>query len=195
LIERELRRDRDGKLQPIAALTHATSAMAQARGLAEQLASAINQTLRDPGLSDGQRLLRSRKLAETLGGTIAKKLDDAVARLIEHRDGIRRTTFSPPRATSARDVAIERQTADVLRQMTDADRRRAITAAIDSEEDTILAAVLGGGPPLLVGLTDAEVAAHRARWRAKAHPDAYDQQQRLERAIEHVERAGKATLT
>jgi hypothetical protein len=57
-----------------------------------------------------------------------------------------------------------------LQRMTDAERRKAIAAAISSGDETFLAAATSGSP-VLSGMTAAEQSVTREQWRSKRHPD------------------------
>jgi hypothetical protein len=176
-----------GKHIPDPALAVALQAMTEGRALGEQARYAYDSILADPMMAAAGRLVRARKTVGALAEVIVKKLDAARVKLTIDLHNTARDTARPVPSTSPASIAIERQVADVLRNMSEADRRKSIMAAIESDNETVLTSVFAG-PALLVGLPDDQREAYRQLFRKKRWPDVVEREQRIKAALADVEK-------
>jgi hypothetical protein len=192
-IERHRARDAAGKHVPDAALGAALQAMVEGRALAEQASHAHAAIMADPLMPAAGRLVRARKTTGSLAEVIVKKLDVARVKLTTELHNIQRDTSRLPPSTSPASIAIERQTADVLRSMPDADRRKVIMQAIERDDESVLSSLFSG-PAFVVGLDDKTREAYRQQFRKKRWPEVVERETRLRAALADIERAGGATV-
>jgi hypothetical protein len=189
----EFERDATGHLVPDTALQSARAELAQARIMAEQLTEAVNATAADPSLAPSQRALKSKKLSDTVAESIGRRLDNARNALASEMDRISTSKeWTPATATSARDIAIERAVAAVLRGMSTEERLAAVNAAIVQNDSVTLAAAFSG-PSLLIGMKAEQRDALLQHWRQK-HSPAWSRFHRLEKAARFVDQAGKSAV-
>jgi hypothetical protein len=182
-----------GHLVPDTALQSARAELAQARIMSEQLAEACNATANDPSLTVSQRSLKSPKISATVAESIGRRLDNARNALASEMDRIATSKeWTPPHATTARDISLERDVAAVLRGMSTEERLAAINAAIANNETVTLAAAFSG-PSLLIGMPAEQRAGLLQHWRQK-HSPAWSRFQRLEKAKRFVDQAGTSTV-
>jgi hypothetical protein len=89
---------------------------------------------------------------------------------------------------------MEAEIREALRCMPEKDRAAALAKAIAVGDDVIAGPVLRG-PPMLSGLSSAELEVRRSVWRQKRHPQAFDREQRLGRALTMIDTGGKALVS
>lgn len=142
----------------------------------------------DPTLPDGMKRARLREAALSLGERVAAELDKARSVAEAEARSVASATAAPPAPRDPAGLAIEGELRSALRSMTFADRRKALEA-----DDRVLGAALRG-PALLSGLGEAEAAAAANSYRSRAHPQAAQRLDRLERAQAAVDRVGKSFM-
>lgn len=67
-------------------------------------------------------------------------------------------------------------------------------AAIERGDDAVIGAVLRG-PAFLTGLSEAELAVRQSTWRRIRFPEEFNRENRLKKAMEATEAAGRSFLT
>ena len=116
--------------------------------------------------------------------------DTAMTRLSSEIASLKTRATTPP---LVRDVLASEIRAR-LASMVPGERMKAVMSAIKSGDDQIASACLGG-PAMLSGMSDTELAHVRLNWSVARHPDDVKRIAALEKGAEHLERAGKLALS
>jgi hypothetical protein len=98
----------------------------------------------------------------------------------------------PPVDTTIRGVNIAHEIRVYLRQS--ADRRKEISKAIASGDDSVISAILSA-PPMLSGLSSQDIEAFRQTWQQRQHPDEMKRLGVLEWAHAAVQRGGQLLVS
>ena len=96
---------------------------------------------------------------------------------------------SPAMPDDVTGALLHQEVRSALLRMDDTSRRKAITNAISSGDETFLAAATSGSPTLS-GMTAVEQSAVREQWRKRRHPDAAARITKLRNAISQMDRLG-----
>ena len=116
--------------------------------------------------------------------------DTAAQRLASEIASLKTKVTTPP---IVRDV-LGSEIRSRLASMAPGERMKTVLGAIKSGDDQIASACLGG-PAMLSGMSDTELAHVRLNWSVARHPDDVKRIAALENGAEHLERAGKLALS
>jgi hypothetical protein len=181
-----------GELIPDAELEAVAAALQGARAECERTAALHTAVMADNTVTPGAAALRVRECALKGGERASEKLDTARARISREIERLRRETWAPP--TPRDQAGMEGEVRAALCRMPEKDRAAALAKAITVGDDVIVGAAFRG-PAMLSGLTDAELEMRRTVWRQKTHPQAFDREQRLGRALTMIDTGGKALVS
>jgi hypothetical protein len=182
----------DGERVADVALTEMSSAMKEARTAIERVAALNDALSKDATLLPAARAVRLREVALGSSTRVAKRLDAAARQTRQELEKIRRETSAPPKPPGLSE-SMASEIRSVLRGMNSKDRGSLLHKSITNDDAAIVHSVLSA-PGFLSGLDDSEFGMRRAAYRSRAHPTSVDREDRLRRALEATERAGKALV-
>ncbi|QDM33520.1 hypothetical protein FNL55_20895 [Tardiphaga sp. vice352] len=123
----------------------------------------------------------------------AHAIDTAISLAVASRDAVAASYEGPPKAKNIDEATVFSDTRAVLARMSPRERRKAVDAAIDSGEDSVIAAVLNA-PSLTSGFSKLEIDAIRVKWQRERFPKEVDRVARLDRAIDDLLRGGQSMV-
>jgi hypothetical protein len=179
-----------GEIESDDALAAMEQGMAAGRKAAEQIAAVVNALAADQSQTAGSAAIKARTVALQLGEKAANTFDQLVS---ETRREISALEDSMNPAIDAGALQIESEVRQRLAAMTNEDRAEAISKAI-SDGDELTIGAITRGPAWLSGLSKVEVEFRRGQWWQKRWPAEYARLERLKRAEECVDRAGKSMV-
>lgn len=156
----------------------------------DKIASAEESLLADMTRTPAARVTAIRDAALREGEKGAAALDQAANALkaeLQKLDASMQP--APPRDALA--AQLEGETRAALSRMNDGERRKALATALESDDLLTLGAVLRA-PAMLSGMGATDHQMLRGQYRAAWHNETVEREARLQRALEVVERAGKA---
>lgn len=159
-----------------------------ARETALGIAKLAEITMKDRTQLPEAGLLQVRSHALKASVTVATKLDAARAKIVSGLEQFERDTAAPPLlpATAAAEAEVR---AAFLNNMTEAQRKAAISGAFKTQNKTVLGAVLRW-PHYLSGLSPAYLEIVRHRYRKEFFPSEYERHFRLKKALSVAEGQG-----
>lgn len=193
LIDKHRLRDASGEFVPDAALDALHGAIAEARTTAEKLAALADTIGNDKTITKEAGALKLRQAALKICEASAAKLDAAQARATREVEALLKSTAAPPPPQDALELQLEAELRQRLCAMRDDERSKLIGAALKSNDQRVLAAVLRGHP-VLVGMGEAQHTAYREQWRQSQFPQETNRIARLKKALDATERAGRCLV-
>jgi hypothetical protein len=181
----------DGKVTPDADIIALATAVAAARAEATALVTLESATERDGSLTPEGRALTVATAAVASADRVAPRLDAARSRVLASIASIQKATSAPPAPTTQSGAAMEQEIRAALRSMPDKDRKAALESAFANADAAILGAVLRA-PSFLAGMGEAAQGMIRHRYQKQFHPVEVARIERLQKALEAHERAGKS---
>lgn len=169
------------------------TAMATARGHADQLTALSRALDADSSRSPEGRALELRQSALRVGERGAKALDTARARAAAKIKQIQAETAAPPPPKDAPVALLEGEIRARLASMTHDQRAEVVATAFEDGDDLVLGALLRG-PAMLTGMTHAAREMHREHWRRERFPAESDRIARLEKALWVLDMGGEDFL-
>ncbi|MBN8982053.1 MAG: hypothetical protein J0I29_12375 [Rhizobiales bacterium] len=124
---------------------------------------------------------------------VAKKVDVAVERANKKRSAIMEKIAAPPQPKDLPGTMVAAEIRATLASMSAVKRKEALSHAIASSEDAVLAAAINA-PQILTGLTQAEKEMLLVLWRKTRFPAEVDLADRLENAMADVLRGAEALM-
>lgn len=165
------------------------ASVGSARAAAEALVAFRTTTLADTTRTADARRLAIRKQALRLAESQGPRLDAARQRVQGDLAAIEREIHAPP----AIDAGLAAEIRAALRGMAKGDREKLIGEAIAANDEELLAALLRGRG-FMVGVSESRLTAWRDAWQRAHRAQAYARRQRLQKAMEAQDRAGRAFL-
>jgi hypothetical protein len=166
-------------------------AIASARQSAEAILDARGAISADVTRTPESRALDVRRITLKKGEAAATKLDRAKARVTEARDNLAKEIAAPKMPAHLSGLATEVR--HRLASMTPDARGKVLRIAFDKGDDLTIGAYLSA-PAYLSGADDDSQSSFRLRWQKAKHPDALERLGKIDKALEHVERAGKSLV-
>lgn len=167
-----------------------SNAVKAAREQATSLANLEKAALADRTQTPEAHVVRIAAAASKTGGQVAALLDAARTRAKTEIANIEKRTGAPPPPKDSVALSIEAEIRGRLAAMGPKERADAIAQAKADNNETVIAAVLRG-PAMLTGLGTAELNGIRHHYRERFHAADYARLQRLQRAVDAVERSGR----
>lgn len=135
---------------------------------------------------------RAREVLFQMQQTAAKKTDLAVSfAAIAHEGELKK--LATPKAKNIDEATVFSDIRTALSRMPASERRKAVKAAIEADDDVVVFAVLGA-PSLVSGFSRPETDAIRSDYEHKRHPEAVARAGRLDRAMNDLLRGGQALV-
>lgn len=171
------------------------SAMSNAVKLAREQATALanleKAAMADRTQTAEANVLRVAAAAAKSGERVAAQLDAARTRAKAEIANIEKRTGAPPPPKDSLALSIEAEIRARLANMKSAkERTDAIAKAMADNSETVIAAVLRG-PAMLTGLGAAQLESVRHHYRQHFHAADYARLQRLQRAVDTMEKSGR----
>ncbi|RWA79896.1 hypothetical protein [Mesorhizobium sp.] len=166
------------------------NAVRLAREQATVLANLEKAAMADRSQTAEANVLRVAAAAAKSGERVAAQLDAARTRAKAEIANIEKRTGAPPPPKDSLALSIEAEIRARLAAMGDKERADAIAKAKADNNETVIAAVLRG-PAMLTGLGAAQLEAMRDHYRKLFHSADYARLQRLQRAVEAMEKSGR----
>jgi hypothetical protein len=186
LIDKHRRRDHTGKFEADTTLEAVRAALEAAGEFAEQAAHAVTTIRADKSRTPAANEMRIKATVTRLAESAAKALDAAHSKAAGELQKITRDT-SPPQPVDAMALAVAGEIRRHLVGLDDAARDRILGQA----DDRVIAAVVAA-PAFVSGMSDNGQALALTTWRRKRHPEAVEREQRVSKAPEAVQRAGRS---
>lgn len=172
-------------------LTALSGAVKATRQNAEALAELAEALPRDPGLSPEAAMLKLKGQALKLAEAAARRLDAARTAAAEEIERIASAIRLPPRPT---DPHLASEIRARLAALPEDKRRDTLAAAAKDGDEAILGAILNA-PAMLTGMGPAEWELRRIEWQRKRHPAETARLERLQKAVEAHDRAGRVFVS
>jgi hypothetical protein len=179
-----------GEVLPDDVLEQLERAMANGKAAADAIGAVATALAADTTQTAGSRALKIRQVALAQGERAARTLDTARQRAVESIAELERELTPEP------DEASERFASTILARlaaMKDEQRASIMAAAIDADDQTVLATVFAA-PSWLSGHGEAELAMRIDAWRRRHRPKEHDRLARIRQAADAVERGGASLV-
>ncbi|RUV08163.1 hypothetical protein EOA79_01460 [Mesorhizobium sp. M1A.F.Ca.IN.020.03.2.1] len=166
------------------------NAVRLAREQAGMLANLEKAAMADKTMTPEANVVRVASAASKTGERVAAQLDVARTRAMAEIANIEKRTSSPPPPKDSVALSIESDITRALASMGDKERADAIAQAKAQGDETVIAAILRR-PAMVSGLGEAQLEGIRHAYRQHFHSADYARLQRLQRAVEAMEKSGR----
>jgi hypothetical protein len=173
-------------------VTALAGAVRVARDSAQSVVDLAKAAYQDASIPRAAAALQVRDSAIQRGTNVGKKFDSAISSVQQTIADIDKATAAPPAPREAADIALASEIRSSLKSMSREERKKAISAAFESDNMAVISAILNG-PAFLTGMTDSDVELiHRAKYRKTKFPDQMARRERLAKALAAANTAGGA---